>query len=247
MKTTPPESAGFGHRFASTLLWAIALCALSVSCSRRGTTKSDGAGATGTAATVSRSDTFVEGTGLGGLRIGETTVDSAATALGVSAADARAIGNRGVQEMKAPRSIHAFFVPPSDGQGLPRLYAVQLFLDDDVYQGKTSKGIGFLDSADAMREAYGPPDAEWIGQLEHIHYYQQGVIFHTRHPTQIPAPLYAKARAALGKNPSEGPRDRVVTGIMVVRPFTVTKAADRLMAGQQVVTGPPETDLLVGP
>jgi hypothetical protein len=117
----------------------------------------------------------------------------------------------------------------------------------EVYLGKTSKGIGFLDSADAMREAYGPPDAEWTQMSQRLHYYQQGVVFITQHPRQISPAVYAKARAALGKQPSEAPDAAVVTGITVVRPFTVTKAAERLMAGQQVVSGPPETDLLVSP
>jgi hypothetical protein len=34
---------------------------------------------------------------------------------------------------------------------------------------------------------------------------------------------------------------------MVVRPFTVSKAAERVMAGQQVLSTRPETDLLVSP
>jgi hypothetical protein len=230
------------------LCGAIALCALvSVSCSRRGTkggTASGGAGSS--AASVSQSDTFAEGTSLGPLRIDETTVPSAAKSLGLTEADARPAGQHGELEMKV-RWIRASFVPPSAGQGGLRLYAVLVYLGDDIHQGKTTKGIGFLDSADAMRAAYGPPDAEWITGREHIHYYQQGVIFQTQHPSQIPAPLYAKAKAALRKEPSEGPNDRVVTAIMVVRPFTVKGAAQRAMGTQLDVTGPPETDLLISP
>ena len=44
-----------------------------------------------------------------------------------------------------------------------------------------------------------------------------------------------------------GANDRVVTAIMVVRPFTVKGAAQRAMGSQLDVTGPPETDLLISP
>jgi hypothetical protein len=139
------------------------------------------------------------------------------------------------------------FVPPADGAGPQKLYAVRAPLRDDVYEGKSSKGIGFLDSAEAMREAYGPPAAVWVSMnSERTHYYpEQGVIFTTRHPKQIPAPLFAKARAALDKEPAEAPDAAVVTGIMVVRPFTVSQAGRPVMAGQQVLSTRPTTDLLV--
>ena len=225
------------RHFRSVILWgAIVLCAPSVSCSRGKATK---AGAAGTnAATASRSDAFVEGTGVGILRIGEATVADAATRLGVSAAEARAIGSRGVVELRTPL-FQLSFVPPADGQGPPRLYAVRAPLQENGYLGKTSKGIGFLDSADAMRAAYGPPDAEWVQSDQRLHYYQQGVIFATQHPKQISPAVYAKARAALGKQPSEAPDAAVITGIMVVRPFTVSKGATQVTAGQQVLSGPP--------
>jgi hypothetical protein len=69
----------------------------------------------------------------------------------------------------------------------------------------------------------------------------------TQHPKQMPAAVYTKACAALKKQPDEGPDAAVVTGIMVVHPFTVTKAASTMMAGQQVLSTPPETDLRVSP
>jgi hypothetical protein len=223
------------HR-TMTVWGAIVLCAPVVSCSRGGSSG---------AVSVSRAEALVEGTSVGALRIDEATPADAETAFGVSAAEARAVGSRGVVEMRTPL-FHLSFVPPADGQGPPRLYAARAPLREDVYEGKTSRGIGFLDSADAMREAYGPPDAEWIQMNgERLHYYQQGVIFTTQHPKLIPPAVYAKARAALGKEPSEEPAAHVVTAIMVVRPFMVTKAGTRLTAGQQVISRAPETDLLV--
>ncbi len=219
-----------------TVWGAIVLCAPVVSCSRGGSSS---------AVTASRAEALVEGTSVGALRIDEATVEDAATAFGVSAAEARAVGSRGVVEMRTPL-FELSFVPPADGQGPPRLYAARAPLRENVYEGKTSRGIGFLDSADAMREAYGPPDGEWIHMSgERLHYYQQGVIFTTQHPKLIPPAIYAKARSALGKEPSEEPAAHVVTGIMVVRPFTVRKAGTERTAGQRVISSAPETDLLV--
>ena len=115
-----------------------------------------------------------------------------------------------------------------------------------VYTGKTGKGIGFLDSFEAVRAAYGPSDAEWIRMDSRIHYYaQHGVLIITRHPIDIPPKLYAAARAALGKQPDDGPEAAVVTGIIVVPSFTVTKAAETAMARQQVISTRPETTLRI--
>jgi hypothetical protein len=227
---------GDGSKFERPLwlviLWgAIVLCMPSLSCSR-------GLSSTNT--------TLLEGTGLEDLRIDEATVANAASGLGASTADARSIGERGVVELRTPRLLVLSFVPPATGQGSPRLYAVRASLWEPVYTGHTSKGIGFLDSVEAVHEAYGLPDTVWVhldGQRQH--YYQQGVIFTTQHPKLIPPKIYAQARAALGKQPGEGPNAHVVTGIMVVRPFTVTKAAETRMARQQVISSRPETDLLV--
>jgi hypothetical protein len=135
------------------------------------------------------------------------------------------------------------FIPPAGG-GVPKLYAVWANLRDDVYKGKTSKGIGFLDTLEAVHAAYGQPEAEWVTTNDRIHYYpQQGVIITTRHPNDIrPRELYGKARAALGKEPVDGP---VVTAMMVVRPFNVLQGAETTMARQQVVSTRPKTDLLV--
>jgi hypothetical protein len=140
-----------------------------------------------------------------------------------------------------------WFLKPAEGQGPPRLYAVRTLLYDDCYRGKTSKGIGILDSLEAVTAAYGPSEAEWVGMNEHMHYYgQQGVIFTTQHPKEIQPALYAKARAATGKEAaSEAPRSRVVTAIMVVRPFRVLEGAKTAMARQQVISTRPKTDLLV--
>ena len=57
--------------------------------------------------------------------------------------------------------------------------------------------------------------------------------------------LYATARAATGKDPNEAPDSPVVTAIMVVRPFNVLEGATTAMAGQQVISTRPKTDLLI--
>ena len=140
------------------------------------------------------------------------------------------------------RSVIRVAVPPADGQGPPRLYAVRAPLRDNVYLGKTSKGIGFLDSADAMHEAYGPPDAEWVQMDQRLQYYQQGVIFATQHPKMIAPAVYATARAALGKQPSEAPDAAVVIGRPITMPVRSLNAlGDRTNNGWHVApVGSPE-------
>ena len=239
------ERSAIERRRRAVLVWgAVVLCATAVSCSRgRRTAK-----AKAKAAEASTSGTLIEGTGLGTLRIDEATVASVADAFGAPITDARTVGSRGEVQLSA-RPFTAFFMPPANGQGPPRLYALRAvaFYEDKPYTGRTSKGVGLLDSIDAMTGAYGPPDAEWIGQTEHIEYYQQGVIFATAYAKGITPALFTKAQAALGKPPGEAPDGSVVTCIAVVRRFTVSKAAERLTSGQQVLSAPPQTDLLDNP
>ena len=222
----------------SLLLWgAIAVCA--VSCSR-GAAK-PGAGKAGAA----RIDTLFEATGLDTVRIDEATVADAIKALGVTEAEARTFDSA-VVELRKPPFLVLSFVPPPGGQGPQRLYAIRAALWEPPYTGKTSKGIGLLDSVERMHEVYGEPETVWVTQNNRIHYYpQQGVIFTTTHPRDFPPKIYAQARAALGKTPDEGPNGSIVTMMMVVRPFTVIKGAEPAMVRQQVVSTMPKTDLLV--
>jgi hypothetical protein len=223
------------------LLWAaVALCAVGSSCSRGG-----GAGGAQPAAVLD--ETLIEGTGVGALRIDEATMDDVVRAYGISSPITRGSGS--IVEMRSPQVELVFwFVPPPDGQGPPRLYAVRHLLYDNVYMGKTSAGIGVLDSLEAVRAAYGPADADWVATFDEYHYYgQQGVIFTTRHPKELRPELYAKARAALGKEPSEAPGSHVVVGIMVVRPFTVSDPGETMTVRQRVMTTSPKTDLLIAP
>lgn len=98
----------------------------------------------------------------------------------------------GLVEMRTPQLLRLSFLPPESGQGPPRLYAVRVGLWVPVYTGKTSKGIGFLDTLDAAHAAYGPSDAVWVGMKDQLHYYgQQGVIITTEHPMDIPPNIYA--------------------------------------------------------
>jgi hypothetical protein len=219
---------------------AIGLVA-SAACSRGRGTKEDGSAKPRVAA---RDDTLVEATGIGSLRIDEATVAEMQKQYGVS--EPTTFSTATAKEYRRP-PLGFWFVAPADGQGPPRLYAVRTLLWDDVYKGRTSKGIGILDSLDAVRAAYGEPDAEWIRMNERVHYYgRQGVIFTTQHPRDVRPALYAKARAATGKEPSDATGSAVVTEIMVVRPFSVLEAAQPAGAGQQVISTAPKTDMLIG-
>ena len=211
----------------------IVLCAAAVSCSRGG----------GTMPAAARDDTLLEGTGIGGLRIDEATIAEMQSIYGES--EASTLSTASALDFRRP-PLGFWFLKPAEGEGPPRLYAVRTLLYDDCYRGKTSKGIGILDSLEAVRAAYGPSEAEYVGMNEHMHYYgQQGVIFTTQHPKEILPALYAKARAVTGKEPSEAVDSRVVTAIMVVRPFNVLEQAKPAMARQQVISTRPKTDLLI--
>lgn len=234
------------------LPWAAAiLCAAGVSCSRGGTKPDAGASpaedAGASASEAVSDDTLFEGTGVGALRIDEATMDDVVSAYGLSSPITRSNGST-LQMSTSQIPLVFWFVTPADGQGPQRLYAVRHLLYDDVYMGKTGRGIGILDSLDAVRAAYGEADADWVATFEQVHYYgQQGVIFTTRHPKEIRPEIYTKALAALGKEAiEETPHSRVVTGIAVVRPFTVDPGTT-MTAGQRVMTTTPKTDLLVSP
>jgi hypothetical protein len=243
---------GSNGRLRFVLLCGAALCAAGAACSRGGAKPDAGAspaadaGAEPAAAAAVSDDTLVEGTGVGALRIDEATMDDVVKAYRLSSPITRA--NESIIAMSTPQvPLYFWFVAPTDGQGAPRLYAVRHLLYDQIYKGTTSRGIGILDSLEAVKGAYGEPDASWVGTFETLHYYgQQGVIFTTNHPKDIRPEVYARARAALGKEPSEGPSSSIVVGITVVRPFTVTDPGTTQMDRQRVLTTRPETDLLRG-
>jgi hypothetical protein len=103
-----------------------------------------------------------------------------------------------------------------------------------------------LRDREAFEAAVAAVAARQAPVMRTIHYYAgQGVIVTTTHPKGIPPRIYDQARAALGKQPDEGPSAQVVTAIMVVRPLTVTRGAEVAMAGQQVVSTRPETTLRI--
>lgn len=201
---------------------------------------------------------LLEGAGLEKLRIGEATVADAVSHLGLNSIVWMETLDNGQGEITTPQLLRLAFRSPETGEGAPVLYAVRAQLAAPVYDGetpkglgyytgKTSKGIGFLDSLESVSAAYGPSDAEWVQMSSsRVHYYaQQGVIITTQHPSAVHPPTYAAALAVLGKQPDDGPAAAVVTGIIVVRPFEVTKAAETVMAGQQVISTRPETTLRI--
>lgn len=223
----------------AVLLWS----AVSIACSG------------GMGARSAETAVLLEGAGLEKLRIGEATVANAATVLGLETIQWMQTSDGGQGEIRTPQLLRLAFLSPETGQGAPVLYAVRANFGEPIYEGetskgpgyytgKTSKGIGFLDSLDAVRAAYGPSDAEWVRVADRVHYFaDDGVIITTRHPTAFPAHVYAAGRAALGKQPDEGPDAAVVAEIIVVQPFTVTNAAETVRAGQRVLSSPPETTL----
>ena len=179
----------------------IVLCAAAVSCSRGG-----GASRAGNEAEPAavRDDTLLEGTGIGELRIDQATIEEMQSTYGKS--EPSTLSTASALDFRRP-PLGFWFLKPAEGQDPPRLYAVRTLLYDDCYRGQTSKGIGILDSLEAVRAAYGPSEAEYVGMNEHMHYYgQQGVIFTTQHPKEILPALYAKARAVTGKEPIETAR-----------------------------------------
>jgi hypothetical protein len=229
-------------RLRLVVLWgAVLSCAAPVACSR-GQGGSSGGGLLGTS---TRTDLLLEGTGLETLRIGEATVADASSRLDLPTAEWTRTFDNGLVEMRTPMLLKLSFLPPETGEGPARLYAVRAGLWEPVYTGKTSKGIGFLDTLDAVVAAYGPSDAEWVQTNHRLHYYgQHGVIITTTHPRDVTPVIYAKACATLGKQPDEGSfAPPVVTAILVVPPFTVTRAAEVAMARQQVISTRPETTL----
>jgi hypothetical protein len=220
----------------TVLLGVVVASGISVGCS----------GGIGVSRAQAQTNLLIEGTGLETLRIGEATVADAASLFGLPEKEWTKTSNNGLVEMRTPQLLRLDFLPPEGGQDAPVLYAVRANLWEPVYTGKTGKGIGFLDSLEAVHAAYGPSDAEWVRMNSRTHYYAQlGVIITTRHPTDIPPKIYAAAVAALGKEPDDGPEAAVVTGIIVVPPFTVTKAAETAMARQQVISTRPETTLRI--
>ena len=200
----------------------------------------------GMSANSTPTNLLLEGAGLERLRVGEATVADAASGFGLDVAEWTKTSQNGLVEMRTPQLLRLDFLPPESSEGPTVLYAVRANLWEPVYTGKTSKGIGFLDSLEDVRAAYGPSDAEWIRMNSRIHYYaQHGVIFTTRHPIDIPPKVLAAARAALGKETDDGPNAAFVTGIIVVSPFTVTKAAEHAQVRQQVISTKPETTLRI--
>ena len=242
MASPVSRSSGTNAEVRMNTKWClIVLCAAAVSCSRGGGTQRGAGDEVKPAA--ARDDTLLEGAGIGELRIDQATIEEMQSTYGKS--EPSTLSTASALDFRRP-PLGFWFLKPAEGQDPPRLYAVRTLLYDDCYRGTTSKGIGILDSLEAVRAAYGPSDAEYVGMNEHMHYYgPQGVIFTTQHPKEILPALYAKARAVTGKEPIETPDSRYVTAIMVVRPFNVLEQAQTAMARQQVISTRPKTDLLV--
>ena len=235
MASPASRSSGTSVEVRMKTKWCvIVLCAAAVSCSRGG----------GGGPAAARDDTLLEGTGIGGLRIDQATIAEMQSTYGES--EASTLSTASALDFRRP-PLGFWFLKPAEGERVRRGSTRSgPSCTTTATAAQTSKGIGILDSLEAVLAAYGPAEAEYVGMNEHMHYYgQQGVIFTTQHPKQILPALYAKARAATGKEPIETVDSRFVTAIMVVRPFNVLEAAKTVMARQQVISTRPKTDLLV--
>jgi hypothetical protein len=147
MACVNPGKGSLRDRLRSTVLWgSVVLCA--AACSRGNGASSGGVGLLGGS---TGTDLLIEGTGLETLRIDEATVADAADRLRLAPAEWTRTFDNGLVEMRTPQLLRLSFLPPESGQGPPRLYAVRAGLWEPVYTGKTSKGIGFLDSLPPCR------------------------------------------------------------------------------------------------
>lgn len=103
------------------------------------------------------------------------------------------------------------------------------------FEGKTKRGIGFLDSDARMRETYGHPDAESFQTGARVFYYKEGVVFVAEHPSSI--------TDYVGPEPT--PDGLNITRITITEPFEILEPPTPVRSGQLFLTVPPVTTLRV--
>lgn len=184
--------------------------------------------------------TLVEGRGVEpDLIVGSTTLAQARSALGKSAREPSTTGNE-TEVVAGPLQLK--FVTP-DGGGDPVLQAIRTSrIPNPSYPrwtGKTSKGIGFLDAEQTVREAYGPPAAEWDRMTGgRVFYYTTGLILVLEQPAKI---------TGYDGPPAAPPPAGNVVEVYVTPPFQIVEGTGYVMSGQQVVYTAPRTTLRIAP
>ena len=133
-----------------------------------------------------------------------------------------------------------FAAPEAGGEAV--LYAIRTArIPNPQYpqwKGRSSRGIGFLDSEEKVRAAYGPPAAEWHRSFGgRALYYTSGVVFVLEHPSKITG----------YEGPPPSPTSGHVTEMWVTVPFQVVEAPQAVSPGQLLVTTPPRTTLRISP
>jgi hypothetical protein len=184
-----------------------------------------------------RQSTLIEGRGAEpNLIIGTTTLSRARTTLGGAASEPSTAGSEIAIEAGPFRLI---FVTPEAG-GEPVLHAIRTArIPNPQYprwQGQTARGIGFLDSEDEVRAAYGPPAAEWERSFGgRALFYTAGVVLVVEHPSKITG----------YDGPPPTPTAGNVTEMWITGPFEILDAPQRVPGAQLSVTTPPRTSLQI--
>lgn len=182
--------------------------------------------------------TLQEGRGIESLVLGTTTLSQAVKTLGGAAGEPSTSSTDAQLEALPLRLQFA----AAEGGGEPVLETIYTSRTENKtmpnWEGKTSRGIGLLDSVEKMHTAYGEPDAEWRQSWARVYYYKSGVLFSVEHPSRV--------RGYEGPPPT--PTSGVITSLAVTLPFEVLEPAKEAMhSGQLSVTGPPKTSLRHSP
>lgn len=180
--------------------------------------------------------TLVEGRGIEPhLILGTTTLTQAKSVIGETTSQPSTSGQATEWDIGAYR-LH-FFSP--NGGTEPVLHAITGMRRNNPqmpnFSGETGRGIGFLDSDEEMRAAYGPPAAEWIQTGGRVFYYPDGAVFYAEHPSSITG----------YDGPPPTPTGLNITRITVTVPFQILEAPEAARSGQLNVTSPPKTSLPV--
>lgn len=118
------------------------------------------------------------------------------------------------------------FVAP-EGSGSPVLESITALQRNNPrwpnWKGRTDRGIGLLATAEAVREAYGAPDAEWQAMSGRVLYYEAGLVVRVEDASGISA----------FEGPTPAPGAMFVSGLTVSAPYHVSGTS----------FGPPRTTL----
>lgn len=156
---------------------------------------------------------MTEGQGMESLVLGKTTLNEAKKVLGDSAR-VYTLPERIVVEA-TPLKLNFSLGYGENEPVLQNIVAEKNSLPGKIsYAGKTSRGIGLLDTLEKMESVYGKADHMADTHPDRIYYYKSGVIFEIRYANMV----YRY------DGPVVGPNTMVVTSIAVTPPFEVVPA-----------------------